>query len=198
MHVVAPSRPSRCRGHRVVVSSWRPSRPRVVVAVASSSRLSRPRVVRAARRWRHAGAHIATCAALAWARGGWGEGAGGRGETCERIGGSADARRHAVAPVASSWPSWRPSRRRVVVAVASSSRPSRPRVVRAACRWRHALPPVVSLRRRERGRVTVALRAWARVVLPPPCVPNAEQEIYKKNDSLSRLPWPWPLSSPSR
>ena len=179
-----------------------------MAAVAPSRRARCPSV---APRWRSH--HHVRCISMgAW---GVGEGAGGRGGTRERVGGSADARcrvvvpvvriassrpscHRVVAPVASSWPSWRPSRRRVVVAVASSSRPSRPRVVRAARRWRHALPPVASLRRRERGRVTVALRAWARVVLPPPCVPNAEQEIYKKNDSLSRLPWPWPLSSPSR
>ena len=94
--------------------------------------------------------------------------------------------------VTPSWPS-RPSCRHGRHIVVSSRRHVVTPVVavalscRRARRWRHALPPVASLRRRERGRVTVALRAWARVVLPPPCVLNAEQEEMKKNDSLSRV-----------
>jgi len=91
----------------------------------------------------------------------------------------------AVTPLAPSRPS-RPSCRRGRHVVVSSRRHVVTPVVavalscRRARRWRHALPPVASLRRRERGRVTVALRAWARVVLPPPCVLNAEQEEMKK------------------
>ena len=91
-----------------------------------------------------------------------------------------------VAPVVSSCPS-PPSRRcarRDVVPVATLCR-----------RARHARRTVVSSRpsvaprpatpsRRcggvSAGAVTVALRAWARVVLPPPCVLNAKQEEMKQ------------------
>ena len=99
----------------------------------------------------------------------------------------------------------RPSRRRaphpcravapvVPVAPVVSSCPSPPSHLSPLSR-RHACRTVVSLRplvapcpatpsRRcggvSVGAITVALRAWARVVLPPPCVLSAKQEEMKK------------------
>ena len=108
------------------------------------------------------------------------------------------SRRRVVAPLAPSCPSppSRPLRlsrlscrrarhpRRDVVPVASSCRRAR-RARRTVVSSRPSVAPRPATPSRRcggvsAGAVTVALRAWARVVLPPPCVLNAKQEEMKK------------------
>jgi len=74
--------------------------------------------------------------------------------------------------------------RRDVVPVASSCRRAR-RARRTVVSSRPSVAPRPATPSRRcggvsTGAVTVALRAWARVVLPPPCVLNAKQEEMKQ------------------